>query len=485
MKQRHVFINLVAVIMLVSMALGVSLVGLIGLAQAAPAPLALVEKAELALPPALPPTSTTLIPSSVEENEAVGTLVGTFTTEDPDTGQSYTYTFTDTASFPDNALFSITGNTLNTAATFNFEATNSYTISVLTTDSGDESIVTNFTINVTDVNEVPTGINLSNNSIAENAAISTTIGTFSVVDPDTSGSYTYTLVSGTGSTDNGSFVIVGSILKNNAIFNFEVKDSYSIRVRVTDNGGLFFEKQFTINVSDVNEAPTNINLSNNTVAENQPSGTTVGTFTPVDPDTTGSYTFTLVSGAGSTDNGSFNIISGNTLVTAASFNFEVKDSYSIRVRVTDNGGLHFEKQFTINVSDVNEAPTDIGLSNNTVAENQPSGTTVGTFTPVDPDTTGSYTYTLVPGTGSTDNGSFTIVGSTLRTAAVFDFISKSSYSIRVRVTDNGGLFVNKIFTINVTDVLPTILVTKTANPTSVPETGANVTFTIRITNTSQ
>ena len=39
-------------------------------------------------------------------------------------------------------------------------------------------------------------------------------------------------------------------------------------------------------------------------------------------------------------------------------------------------------------------------------------------------------------------------------------------------------------TVTFTDVLPTIAVLKTANPTSVPETGGSVTFTYRVTNTS-
>ena len=65
--------------------------------------------------------------------------------------------------------------------------------------------------------------------------------------------FTYTLVSGTGSTDNTSFAISGSTLQTAAIFNFEAKNSYSIRLRTTDQGGLWFEKAFTISVTNVYE----------------------------------------------------------------------------------------------------------------------------------------------------------------------------------------------------------------------------------------
>jgi hypothetical protein len=71
---------------------------------------------------------------------------------------------------------------------------------------------------------------------------------------------------------------------------------------------------------------------------------------------------------------------------------------------------------------------------------------------------GTFTYTLVPGSGATDNASFTIDGSTLKTAASFNFATKSSYSVRIRTTDQGGLTFGKTFMITVTTVnnAPTI-----------------------------
>ncbi len=92
------------------------------------------------------------------------------------------------------------------------------------------------------------------------------------------------------------------------------------------------------------------------------------------------------------------------------------------------------------------APTDIALSNNTVLENQPVNTVVGTLSTTDPDAGNTFTYTLVSGTGSVDNASFNISGESLRTSAVFDYATKSSYSIRVRTTDQGGLYTEKVFT---------------------------------------
>ncbi|WP_180981299.1 cadherin repeat domain-containing protein, partial [Cylindrospermopsis raciborskii] len=138
------------------------------------------------------------------------------------------------------------------------------------------------------------------------------------------------------------------------------------------------------------------------------------------------------------DNSSFTI-DGGQLKTAAAFNFETKNSYSIRVRSTDQGGLFFDKELIINVTNVNEAPTDLTLSATTIAENQAIGTVVGNLSTTDPDTGNTFTYSLVTGTGSIDNSSFTIDGGQLKTAAAFNFETKNSYSIRVRSTDQGGL----------------------------------------------
>lgn len=102
----------------------------------------------------------------------------------------------------------------------------------------------------------------------------------------------------------------------------------------------------------------------------------------------------------------------------------------------------------------NSLPTDLHLSANSVLENKPTDTTVGTFSADDPDEGENITFTLVSGAGDDGNASFTIDGNTLKTAASFDFESQSSYSIRVRATDASSAYFEKTFTIDVHDELP-------------------------------
>src|SRR5436189_129062 len=91
-------------------------------------------------------------------------------------------------------------------------------------------------------------------------------------------------------------------------------------------------------VTDVKEAPTNIALSNSSIAENAGANAPVGALSATEPDTTPkSFPFTLPSGLN--DNAAFNVApDGVTLRANASFNFEAQSSYTVTVRVTDQIG---------------------------------------------------------------------------------------------------------------------------------------------------
>ncbi|WP_253852149.1 cadherin domain-containing protein, partial [Microcystis aeruginosa] len=412
------------------------------------------------------PTDLALSATTVNENVPVNTVIGTFSSTDPDTGNTFTYSLIAGTGDTDNTAFSIVGNQLQINNSPDFETKNSYSIRVKTTDQGGLSFEKTLTITVNDVNEnpsnqAPTDLALSATTVNENVPVNTVIGTFSSTDPDTGNTFTYSLIAGTGDTDNTAFSIVGNQSQINNSPDFETKNSYSIRVKTTDQGGLSFEKTLTITVNDVNEtpgnqAPTNLALSATTVNENVPVNTVIGTFSSTDPDTGNTFTYSLVTGTGDTDNSAFLIV-GNQLQINNSPDFETKNSYSIRVKTTDQGGLSFEKTLTIAVNDVNEtptnqAPTDLALSASTVDENVPVNTVIGTFSSTDPDTGNSFTYSLIAGTGDTDNTAFSIVGNQLQINNSPDFETKNSYSIRVKTTDQGGLSFEKTLTITVNDV---------------------------------
>ncbi|MBC6479003.1 MAG: leucine-rich repeat domain-containing protein [Hormoscilla sp. GM7CHS1pb] len=197
-----------------------------------------------------------------------------------------------------------------------------------------------------------------------------------------------------------------------------------------------------------NKSP--MDLSDSSISENSDEGAVVGTFSITDPNNGDTFTYQLVSGYGDDDNAAFTI-DGDQLQINNSPDFETQSSYSIRVKSTSAAGLSYSENFTINVKDVNEDPTDLDLSNNSIDENVAANTVVGTFSTTDPDTGDSFTYQLVAGTGDTDNAAFTIDGDELQINNSPDFETQSSYSIRVQTTDSANNRYSETFTINVKD----------------------------------
>jgi hypothetical protein len=203
-----------------------------------------------------------------------------------------------------------------------------------------------FTITLSNVNETPTNITLTASMVAENAANGTAIGTAAGVDPDAGATFNYSLTDNAG----GRFAINASTgaltVANGALLNYEAATSHAIAVRVTDQGGLTFDKAFTVTVINVNEAPTNATLTGNTVAENAANGTAVGTVGgAVDPDAGATFSYSLIDNAG----GRFAINAATGAITVANgglLNYEAATSHAITARVTDQGGLTFDKAFT-------------------------------------------------------------------------------------------------------------------------------------------
>ncbi|MCC9166338.1 Ig-like domain-containing protein [Pontibacter harenae] len=115
------------------------------------------------------------------------------------------------------------------------------------------SVSKSFTVWYTPDNAAPTAIALSATSINENVSVGTVVGAFSTTDPDAADTHTYTLVTGEGSADNAAFEIAGNQLKTKTLLDYEIKNSYNIRVRTDDGKGGTYEKAFTILVNDLDE----------------------------------------------------------------------------------------------------------------------------------------------------------------------------------------------------------------------------------------
>lgn len=134
------------------------------------------------------------------------------------------------------------------------------------------------------------------------------------------------------------------------------------------------------------------------------------------------------------------------------YDFTTVGEYTIRVEV-DLTGDEDESSNSLSSTITSLAtPTDITLSNNIIAEEENSGTSIGELEAVDEDDE-SHTFRFVSGDGSDDNASFFISGKELLSGEVFDFQQKSIYTIRIETSDDDGNTFAKTFEVNISDVL--------------------------------
>ncbi|WP_452610319.1 Ig-like domain-containing protein [Roseivirga echinicomitans] len=273
-----------------------------------------------------------------------------------------------------------------------------------------------------------TGVDLSDFEVILTGTTTGTLATVTQVDAKT---YDITI---TGISGQGS---IGLNLKDDD----SIIDAANNPLAATLTGEVYM----------TNMLPTDIALDPSAIDENNALSAEVGTLNTTDGDATDTHTYRLIAGVGDTDNGRF-MVAGNKIFAGAVFNHEIKESYNIRLLTEDNNGGRFEKAFTITINDVNEAPTDISLSNNIINEADDAGVLVGTMASVDEDAGETFTYTLVAGTGDENNLLFTFTGDELRTASPINFESNSTLSIRVKVTDSGGLSYEEVFSITVNNV---------------------------------
>ncbi|MDO9104182.1 MAG: putative Ig domain-containing protein, partial [Methylovulum sp.] len=267
---------------------------------------------------------------------------------------------------------SATGNTYTLTAA---EVGKTITVVVSYTDGHGtaESITSNATAAVASLgesNNAPTNLNLSATNLDENVAANTAIGSFTSTDPDTGNTFTYSLVGGVGSTDNNAFTISGNQLLINGSPDFESRSSYSIRVRSTDQSGLFVDKVLNINVNDQNDAPLAARaLSDQSASENSAFSYTIpaNSFSDVDAGDTLSYSATLLDGSALPSWLAFN---GSTRTFTGTPSAADAGAIVIKITATDEANASVSSTFELDVDDThsNTAPVlNLGGGSNAAA----------------------------------------------------------------------------------------------------------------------
>jgi hypothetical protein len=207
------------------------------------------------------PTDIALDNNTVSENVTAGTVVGTFSTTDPD--GPFVYKLVTGTGSTNNSLFIITGSTLKTTAMLNRESTPTLSIRVRSTDSTGLFVEKVFLITVVDVNEGPT---ITVITAPQGKAGYPYAGSVRAVDPDSGDSLAFSC-SGAPEWLTSCPIFPATVVEADKLFDLTGTPAdtdggiVSFNVTVTDLGGLFDTKNvtFTVIVPTPTRTPTPTN----------------------------------------------------------------------------------------------------------------------------------------------------------------------------------------------------------------------------------
>ncbi len=194
------------------------------------------------------PTSLALSPSTVAENQPVGTVIGQLTTTDADLEGSHAYSLVAGDGDADNALFAIQGDKLVTAQILDFEAAPVRFIRVQVDDGQNAPYVQSLPIPVQDVeeNSAPSHLTLSGSCLVNGTKANTAVGLLRAIDKNFGDVLTYSLVNGEGDDDNTAFKVNGRVLFTAAPISFDAREAYRVRVQAADGHGGTVQQSFVI-----------------------------------------------------------------------------------------------------------------------------------------------------------------------------------------------------------------------------------------------
>ena len=218
-----------------------------------------------------------------------------------------------------------------------------------------------------------TGLNTTP-MIAENTAAGTNIGTpLTAMDADIGNMLTYSLKAHTEDADDYLAFDIDSMgqLKTKADLDFETQSTYKVTVQVSDSIATD-SITVTINITDVNEAPTFPATTDTTleIAENTAAGENIGTaVAATDPDTADGDTDvnptdpnvdSLTYSLDAASDAVFDIDSTGQLKTQAALDYETTTSYTVTVTTSD-GEHSVSINITIDISDVDDTPPTVSI----------------------------------------------------------------------------------------------------------------------------
>jgi len=408
--------------------------------------------------------------AAINENSAVGTFV--YKAEATDTNV-VTYRLEGT----DAALFSINAGSgeVTLAGKLDYETKQSYSFTVVATDSATNISKQVVTLPVNDLDEVAPVFTLGATATAAAINENSAVGTFVYKAEATDTSVVTYRLEGTDAAlfsinaNSGEVTLAGNL-------DYEAKQSYSFTVVATDSATNVSKQVVTLPVNDLDDTAPFFTLGATATATAINENSAVGTFVyKAEATDTSVVTYRLEG----TDAALFSINANSGEVTlAGKLDYETKQNYSFTVVATDLFGNSIEQVVTLPINDLDDtAPVFTGGATATataINENSAVGTFVYKAAATD---TSVVTYRL-EGTDAAlfsinaDSGEVTLAGK-------LDYETKQSYSFTVVATDSATNVSKQVVTLPVNDldeVAPVFTLGATATAAAINENSAVGTF---------
>jgi len=216
------------------------------------------------------------------------------------------------------------------------------------------------------VNNLPPVIGDAGFALAENASVSTIVGVVTGTDPDVGDVLTYSISGG----NTGSVFLVNSStgeITTAAALDYETAAQYLLTVTVTDDGSpaLSDTASVTIDLLDINEAPSLADITGGAGEPDQPYSDSIG-GTGSDPDSGDMLTYGKVSGP------LWLTIDLDGTLSGTPANEDIGTNVWT-VRVTDSDGLTADAKLNIAVDAAPSGPISVSASGETTSRGTSSG----------------------------------------------------------------------------------------------------------------
>ena len=235
------------------------------------------------------------------------------------------------------------------------------------------------------VNDAPTGIAFSVDSIAENPTFQSALATIQTIDPDSDANYEYQV-------DDSRFSVADGVLRLvQGTINFEDEPIVILAVtgvdRLHPNDAI--TRRITVSIRDVNEAPTGVSTPTNLSEPELTTGLVLGRVFAIDQDKNDQYTWAVSDPRFEIVNGMLKLSEGSML------DFESESSIRLVIQGTDSQGqFSIQKTITVSVTDQDDEPTGITfVGANRIQENE-LGKTLGNAIVSDPDRGEAYSFNV-------------------------------------------------------------------------------------------